>query len=332
MSRSVLFASDADVAAKNTNLVEDQNMAALSRTCEETHISSSKARVSEFSTNPDASASPSADTMDPHTKPANPGPSAIVTQAPRTIHFTNPFPLESGTSTPTTSGTVSPASHHADHDSLANTDTEEDDDPADSWEFQITPDMTRRLSVVPPPLPSILTAASPPTLSTLPNELKLEIFSYLDPIDGTAFGLTSRHSYLIYRAIFPSPIALSTRRVGPNALEAAWAFKGGNGEQKCAHCGVYRCELWKHISTWMGADREYCSMKGNFGRKGREGMEERGCWRGKPSKPRRCGRHPERTTTVHQDDVGVREEIERVVREASRRLGSRVRANKHDDN
>ncbi|PQE07608.1 F-box domain-containing protein [Rutstroemia sp. NJR-2017a BBW] len=181
--------------------------------------------------------------------------------------------------------------------------------------------MTRRLSVVPPPLPSILTSASAPSLSTLPNELKLEIFSYLDPIDGTAFGLTSRHSYLIYRAIFPSPIPLSTRRVGPNSLEAAWAFKGGNGEQKCAHCGVYRCELWKHISTWMGAEREYCSMKGNFGRRGREGTEERGCWRGKPSKPRRCGRHPERTTTVHQDDVGVREEIERVVREASRRLG-----------
>lgn len=63
-------------------------------------------------------------------------------------------------------------------------------------------------------------------------------------------------------------------------------------------------------------EREYCGMKGNFGRKGKQGVD---CWRGKPSKPRRCGKHPERTTTVRVEDGG--ENLERIIREARAALG-----------
>lgn len=53
----------------------------------------------------------------------------------------------------------------------------------------------------------------------------------------------------------------------------------------------------------MPKDLEYCSMVRKFGKAG-EGHGE-GCFRVKPSKPRRCGKHPVRTTTVHQDDATV---------------------------
>lgn len=64
-------------------------------------------------------------------------------------------------------------------------------------------------------------------------------------------------------------------------------------------------------------EREYCGMKGNFGGKGKEGVD--GCWRGKPSKPRRCGRHPERTTTVRVEDGG--ENLERIIAQARAAVG-----------
>lgn len=65
-----------------------------------------------------------------------------------------------------------------------------------------------------------------------------------------------------------------------------------------------------------GKEREYCGMKGSFGARGKEGTE---CWRGKPSKPRRCGKHPERTTTVRVEDGS--ENLERIVSEARKNVG-----------
>jgi hypothetical protein len=70
---------------------------------------------------------------------------------------------------------------------------------------------------------------------------------------------------------------------------------------------VFRCELWKHIESWIQQTErgnnglEYCSMAVKFGPAG-EGHRDN-CYRVKPSKPRRCGKHPVRTTTVHQDDT-----------------------------
>ncbi|KAJ8057970.1 hypothetical protein OCU04_013143 [Sclerotinia nivalis] len=273
----------------------------------------------------------------------------------------------------TSLGLDSPASATADCISLPNTDTENsencsgissDSEDVDvdgdidieeqesNWKFEVTPEITRRLSIVPSPeitrrlsivpisMPSHLLQASQSlsqamemeekeedikeeeriTLPTLPNELKLEIFSHLDPIDATCLALTSRHTYLIYRAIHGTALPLNTRRVGPNNLEYAFTK---STEKMCRHCGKGRCELWMHIREFMEKgplDREYCGMKGNFGGKGREGRDGvDGCWRGKPSKPRRCGRHPERTTTVRVDDGG--ENLERIIREARAAVG-----------
>lgn len=164
------------------------------------------------------------------------------------------------------------------------------------WEFKVTPDMIRRLSLLPK-------SKSSATLSSLPAELQLEIFSHLDKIDSVCLGLTSQRAYDICRAIYGTKMPLNTRRIGPNSLESAWEVVG---KQECKQCGMFRCELWKHIKTWMPKELEYCAMKQNFGSPARPGAAE-SCYRGKPSKPRRCGRHPVRTTTIHQDDnVGFR--------------------------
>ncbi|CAD6441336.1 8ece6f82-56d7-4909-adc9-7c587ebdf670-CDS [Sclerotinia trifoliorum] len=283
-------------------------------------------------------------------------------------------------------GLDSPASAAADCISLPNTDTENSEncsgissdsedvdvdvdgdidieDQESNWKFKVTPEITRRLSIVPSPeitrrlsivpisMPSHLLQVSQSlsqamemeekeeaireetkeestkekeeekiTLPTLPNELKLEIFSHLDPIDATCLALTSRHTYLIYRAIHGTALPLNTRRTGPNNLEYAFTK---STEKMCRYCGKGRCELWMHIREFMEKgplEREYCGMKGNFGGKGREGRDGvDGCWRGKPSKPRRCGRHPERTTTVRVEDGG--ENLERIIREARAAVG-----------
>ncbi|KAI9643089.1 hypothetical protein NHQ30_008824 [Ciborinia camelliae] len=283
--------------------------------------------------------------------------------------------------TPTSSsnaGLDSPASHTADCKSLTNTDTENssgassdsedvdidaivggEEEKEGDWTFEVTPEITRRLSIVPSPeitrrlsilpmpMPSHLLQTSLSlsqameekeeapkegqeeqkekiTLSTLPNELKLEIFSHLDPIDATCLGLTTRHTYLIYRAIHGTALPLTTRRAGPN--DAEYAFTKSDAKM-CRYCGTGRCELWMHVKEFMEKgprEREYCGMKGNFGGKGtqRERVGRHpfsGCWRGKPSKPRRCGRHPERTTTLRLEDGA--ENLETIVAQARAAVG-----------
>ncbi|KAG4029509.1 hypothetical protein MFRU_015g00510 [Monilinia fructicola] len=312
----------------------------------------------------------SSSTSTPSSDPAssNLGLESMLRDLMTSTTFTTPPPLSSGP------GLESPASHGTECESLSNTDTENtsaissDSEDADvdvseetHWTFEVTPEITRRLSIVPSPeitrrlsivpmpMPSHLLQASQslsqateekdedvkeaeaeteteegqeqqqekPTLPTLPNELKLEIFSHLDPIDATCLALTSRHTYLVYRAIHGTALALNTRRVGPNNLEYAFTK---SDERSCRHCGKGRCELWMHLREFMEKgplEREYCGMKGNFGGKGKEGVD--GCWRGKPSKPRRCGRHPERTTTVRVEDGG--ENLERIIAQARAAVG-----------
>ncbi len=198
------------------------------------------------------------------------------------------------TATVTFAPISSTSSNNADYDSLASTDTDMPSSPEeDEWEFEVTPEIIRRLSLLP-------TREAAPSLPLLPTELKLEIFSYLDLIDSTCLGLTSRNLYVVHRAIHGTKIPLNTRRIGPNKLESAWEVVG---KQECKQCGIYRCELHQHIKTWMPMELEYCSMKGNFGLPAKENAFHKTCYRGKPSKPKRCGRHPLRTTSVHQDDA-----------------------------
>jgi len=184
-------------------------------------------------------------------------------------------------------------SSHSDFDSLASTDTDMTSSPGEDedWEFEVTPDMIRRLSA----LPRRNLGA---TLPTLPTELQLEIFSYLDQIDSCCLGLASPNLYVVYRAIHGTKMPLNTRRIGPNKLESAWELVG---KQECKQCGIYRCELHTHIQSWMPKELEYCALKNNFGLRAPDGSKP-SCIRAKPTKPHRCGRHPLRTTSVHQDD------------------------------
>ncbi|KAB5511338.1 hypothetical protein GE09DRAFT_1165378 [Coniochaeta sp. 2T2.1] len=145
------------------------------------------------------------------------------------------------------------------------------------------------------------------SLIDLPGELHFAIFDLLDPIDSTCLGLTNKHFYATHRRIHGT-VRLSTRRDGPNELEWAWhlhmATKGvaidrhpavfvtadGSGQAKtpeekereklalaklrvkgqayCRKCGLCRCELHKHIQSWMGEGLEYCSVKQNLGLSG----------------------------------------------------------------
>ncbi|TVY33500.1 hypothetical protein LOCC1_G006652 [Lachnellula occidentalis] len=186
-------------------------------------------------------------------------------------------------------------SSDSDNDTLASTDTEISPSPEEeAWAFKQTPELMNRLTL----LPQYKDSAS---LPNLPIELQLEVFGYLDKIDACCLGLTSTRSYGIFRAIHGTKMPLNQRRSGPNPFEAAWEVVG---KRECKQCGIYRCELHQHIKSWMPKELEYCSLKQNFGLPAdTEGKPS--CFRGKPSKPHRCGRHPSRTTSMHQDDNAV---------------------------
>jgi hypothetical protein len=62
-------------------------------------------------------------------------------------------------------------------------------------------------------------------LTDLPAELHYAIFDFLDPIDSTCLGLTSKHFYAIHRRLHGS-VPLTARRDGPNDLEWAWHLAG----------------------------------------------------------------------------------------------------------
>ncbi|KAH8596358.1 hypothetical protein B0O99DRAFT_493974, partial [Bisporella sp. PMI_857] len=162
----------------------------------------------------------------------------------------------------------------------------------EEWTTEVTGEVQERVDALPDQQKSA-------SLEGLPTELQLQIFGYLDKIDSVCLGLTSPHHYGILRALHPEKMPLNSRRVGQaGTVERSWEIVGRN---TCNHCGTYRCQLWRHIKDWMPDYLEYCTLKENFGMKaGPEARET--CYRSKPSKPRRCGRHPIRTTTVHQDD------------------------------
>ncbi|KAE8445290.1 hypothetical protein EG329_013528 [Mollisiaceae sp. DMI_Dod_QoI] len=217
------------------------------------------------------------------------GPAVAPYHSTTGMLVTRPNPASASVSfaSPTSSESSSDSESHGNTETDMTSSPEEED-----WEFEITPDLIQRLSLLPD-------RAQGHTLPTLPTEMQLEIFSYLDQIDSCCLGLAHPNLYVVFRAIHGTKMPLNTRRIGPNRLESAWEVVG---KQECKQCGIYRCELHQHIKSWMPKDLEYCAMKGNFGLQAKEGANAT-CYRGKPSKPKRCGRHPLRTTSVHQDDA-----------------------------
>ncbi|KAL2264940.1 hypothetical protein VTJ83DRAFT_7450 [Remersonia thermophila] len=162
------------------------------------------------------------------------------------------------------------------------------------------------------------------SLMGLPAELHYVIMSFLDPIDSTCLGLTSKHFYAMHRRLHGT-VPLTARRDGPNDLEWAWHWAGsvvpkegpargtprgapGGQEEKtalarlrvrghgyCRMCGVTRCELHKHVQEWVGEGLEYCSVKQKFGPVAPEGARSY-CYMSRPGDPSRCGRHKGKST------------------------------------
>lgn len=62
------------------------------------------------------------------------------------------------------------------------------------------------------------------------------------------------------------------------------------GQVYCRKCGIYRCELWRHLKGWMGDQYEYCETKEVYGAPAGEGAKGF-CYMSSPKNPHRCGRH-----------------------------------------
>ncbi|KAI0007932.1 hypothetical protein F4779DRAFT_482854 [Xylariaceae sp. FL0662B] len=151
------------------------------------------------------------------------------------------------------------------------------------------------------------------TLSDLPPELHFAIFDFLDPIDSTCLGLTSKHFYAIHRRIH-GKVPLSARREGPNDMEWVWrnagpwvpsgankqnslAMLSPRGQVYCRKCRTARCELHNHIKEWAGDKIEYCEVTQKFGSAASKNAKAF-CYRSSPRHPHRCGRHTRQQRTV----------------------------------
>jgi hypothetical protein len=156
----------------------------------------------------------------------------------------------------------------------------------------------------------------------MPPELHYTLFDFLDPIDAVCLGLAHSKLYGIYRRKHAAKkVPLSSRYSGPNDME--WAWRGARqsssaaslssknsydtqqeqppspaaleklrvkGQVYCRKCGVSRCELHRHLKSWMGQGYEYCEIKQRFGKPaGRDAKEY--CFMSSPKDRHRCGRH-----------------------------------------
>ncbi|KAI0134771.1 F-box domain-containing protein [Xylariales sp. AK1849] len=164
------------------------------------------------------------------------------------------------------------------------------------------------------PIPVLQLPGEQLRLVHLPSELHFAIFDFLDPIDSTCLGLTSKHFYAIHRRMHGGKTPLSVRRDGPNDMEWAWrlarpliaagqtrenamAMVLPRGQVYCRKCGISRCELHKHIQEWMGDRYEYCEVRQKFGPVAAPNARK-SCYRSSPRHPHRCGRHVRQQRTV----------------------------------
>lgn len=62
------------------------------------------------------------------------------------------------------------------------------------------------------------------------------------------------------------------------------------GQVYCRKCGISRCELHRHLKSWMGDGYEYCEIKQRFGAPA--GTDAKNyCFMSSPKDRHRCGRH-----------------------------------------
>lgn len=147
-------------------------------------------------------------------------------------------------------------------------------------------------------------------LLDLPSELHYALFDFLDPIDGTCLGLAHSRLYSIH-CRKNGKVSLSSRYSGPNDMEWAWRGAGPlvhketsdsaasekaleklrvKGQVYCRKCGIYRCELHRHLKDWMGSGYEYCEIRKTYGPQADEDAKSY-CFMKSPKNPNRCGRH-----------------------------------------
>ncbi|XWW96361.1 hypothetical protein V2A60_004334 [Cordyceps javanica] len=62
------------------------------------------------------------------------------------------------------------------------------------------------------------------------------------------------------------------------------------GQVYCRKCGISRCELHRHIKSWMGDGYQYCEIKERFGPPAPDGAKSY-CFMSSPKDRHRCGRH-----------------------------------------
>jgi hypothetical protein len=164
------------------------------------------------------------------------------------------------------------------------------------------------------------------TLLDLPSELHYSLLDFLDPIDSVCFGLAHPRFYPLHRRKYGT-VPLSSRYSGPNDMEWAWRGAGPlvhpdsastnvgsklkpastmptasaasdkalgqlrvKGQVYCRKCGVYRCELHRHLRAWMPPGMEYCEIKETFGSPAGPDAKPY-CFMSSPKNPNRCGRH-----------------------------------------
>lgn len=156
----------------------------------------------------------------------------------------------------------------------------------------------------------------------MPPELHYALFDFLDPIDAVCLGLAHSKLYGIYRRKHAAKkVPLSSRYSGPNDMEWAWRGarqptstsnkKNNNTQQQqqeqqpspaalenlrvkgqvyCRKCGISRCELHRHLKSWMGEGYEYCEIKKRFGKPAGQDAKDY-CFMSSPKDRHRCGRH-----------------------------------------
>ncbi|KAK3366545.1 hypothetical protein B0H63DRAFT_490537 [Podospora didyma] len=132
-------------------------------------------------------------------------------------------------------------------------------------------------------------------LGLLPPELLFAIFDFLSLLDSTCLGLASKYLYLIHRRLHGT-VPLSTRLPAPNSFEWAWQFSSLShlgGSFACPKCDINRCELYRHIQSWMGDGLQYCSVRRKFGSVAPRDTTSY-CHRANPAHPSCCGRHRDR--------------------------------------